>query len=291
LGDAEWLDQRAHRFADPFVRIGLLTGRQDLIARGVAAARSSLTLANHPRHQTNGIYRYTDFPVGLGPENIDHEGFPQRPLSSGPSWNSVGGLAGVAHVMDRLGGVYVDFDKNLAVGLDGVKVISFQRQGQTLRLKLENQLATLPVPYDEPYSIELRVVGLPPGQYTLYLNDRPPQQVDADALSHFSFLETPKPSATSNEAETPRVEIDVQQTGAEISPLLFGHNLEHTRQAIWQGIEQFGDHRRSGLQLGDRLSSPREHCAFDCGQMYQRPGNEPGPVRHRMKRRWSTKSS
>ena len=145
----------------------------------------SLTLANHPRHQTNGIYRYTDFPVGLGPENIDHEGFPQRPLSSGPSWNSVGGLAGVAHVMDRLGGVYVDFDKNLAVGLDGVKVISFQRQGQTLRLKLENQLATLPVPYDEPYSIELRVVGLPPGQYTLYLNDRPPQQVERRCLVTF----------------------------------------------------------------------------------------------------------
>ena len=120
--------------------------------------------------------------------------------------------------MDRLGGVYVDFDKNLAVGLDGVKVILFQRQGQTLRLKLENQLATLPVPYDEPYSIELRVVGLPPGQYTLYLNDRPPQQVDADALSHFSFLETPKPSATSNEAETPRVEIDVQQTVRKYRP-------------------------------------------------------------------------
>jgi uncharacterized protein YyaL (SSP411 family) len=203
LGDAEWLDQRAHRFADPLVRIGLLTGRQDLIERGVAAARSSLTLANHPRHQANGIYRYTDFPVGLGPENIDHEGFPQRPLSSGPSWNSVGGLAGVAHVMDRLGGVYVDFEKNLAVGVDGVQVTSFQRQGPTLRLKLESQLAALPVPYDEPYSIELRVVGLPPGQYTLYLNDRPPQQVDSDALSHFSFLETPKPSAASNEAETP----------------------------------------------------------------------------------------
>ena len=98
MGDAEWLDQRAHRFADPFVRIGLLTGRQDLVERGIAAARSSLTLANHPRHQANGIYTHTDFPVGLGPENIDHEGFPQRPLSSGPSWNSVGGLAGVAHV-------------------------------------------------------------------------------------------------------------------------------------------------------------------------------------------------
>jgi hypothetical protein len=81
LGDAEWLDQRAHRFADPFVRIGLLMGRNDLVERGVAAARSSLTLTSHPRHRANGIYTHTDFPTGLGPENVDHEGFPQRPLS------------------------------------------------------------------------------------------------------------------------------------------------------------------------------------------------------------------
>ena len=194
LGDAEWLDQRAHRFADPFVRIGLLTGRQDLIERGIAAARSALTLANHPRHQANGVYTHTDFPVGLGPENIDHEGFPQRPLSSGPSWNSVGGLAGVAHVMDRLGGAYINFEKNLAVGVDGLKIGSFQRHGHTIRLKLDNQLAALPAPYEGPYAVELRIVGLPAGEYTLQINDRPPQQVDMAALSHFSFLETPKHS-------------------------------------------------------------------------------------------------
>ncbi|MCE9556346.1 MAG: hypothetical protein K8T91_23605, partial [Planctomycetes bacterium] len=144
LGDSEWLDQRAHRFAEPLVRIGQLTGRQDLIERGVAAARSSLTLASHRRHRANGIYTHTDFPLGLGPENVDHEGFPQRPLSSGPSWNSVGGLAGVAHVMSRLGGVYVDFERNLAVGADGLKVESFRRQGNTISLKLVGQLAELP---------------------------------------------------------------------------------------------------------------------------------------------------
>ena len=191
LGDAEWLDQRAHRFAGPFVRVGLLTGRQDLIERGIAAARSSLTLASHPRHQANGIYTHTDFPAGLGPENIDHEGFPQRPLSSGPSWNSVGGLAGVAHVMRLLGGAYIDFDKNLAAGVDGVKVVSFQRQRRVIRLKLESQLAALPMPYTAPYAIELRMVGLSAGEYTLRVNDRPPRRVDAAALSRYSFLETP----------------------------------------------------------------------------------------------------
>ncbi len=36
--------------------------------------------------------------------------------------------------------------------------------------------------------------------------------------------------------ELTRVELDATRTGAVISPLLFGHNLEHTRRAIWQGI-------------------------------------------------------
>ncbi len=33
-----------------------------------------------------------------------------------------------------------------------------------------------------------------------------------------------------------RVKIDASDQGPVISPLLFGHNLEHTRRAIWQGI-------------------------------------------------------
>ena len=105
LGDSEWLDQRAHRFADPFVRIGLLTGpRLDRTGHRRRTIFAHLGQPSPP--PGHGIYTHTDFPVGLGPENIDHEGFPQRPLSSGPSWNTVGGLAGVAHVMDRLGGLY-----------------------------------------------------------------------------------------------------------------------------------------------------------------------------------------
>ncbi len=33
-----------------------------------------------------------------------------------------------------------------------------------------------------------------------------------------------------------RIELDVKQAAAEISPLLFGHNLEVTRRGIWQGL-------------------------------------------------------
>ena len=177
LGDAEWLDQRAHRFADPFVRIGLLTGRNDLVERGVAAARSALTLTSHPRHRANGIYAHADFPTGLGPENVDHEGFPQRPLSSGPSWGAVGGLAGAAHLLDRLGGATIDAERGIAVGVDGIVVTRVEFQAGTLRVALENSLAALPVPYDAPWEIDLRLAGLPAGAHDLVINDQPPARL------------------------------------------------------------------------------------------------------------------
>lgn len=179
IGDAEWLDQRAHRFADPFARIGLLTGRNDLVERGVAAARSSLTLVSHPRHRANGIYTHTDFPTGLGPENVDHEGFPQRPLSSGPSWGAVGGLAGAAHLLDRLGGAYVDVERGIAVGVDGVTVTGVERAGRTLRVSLDNPLAALPEPYEAPWEIDLRLAGLPAGDHDLVINGGPPTRFAA----------------------------------------------------------------------------------------------------------------
>ena len=89
--------------------------------------------------------------------------------------------------MDRLGGAYINFEKNLAVGVDGLRIVSFQRQGHTIRLKLESQLAALPAPYGESYPVELRIVGLPAGDYTLQINNHPPQHADAAALSHFPF--------------------------------------------------------------------------------------------------------
>jgi alpha-L-arabinofuranosidase len=48
------------------------------------------------------------------------------------------------------------------------------------------------------------------------------------------------------------VEIDAKLTGPVISPLLFGHNLEHTRRAIWQGISA-------------QMIENRKFAAADCG--------------------------
>ena len=169
--DAEWLDQRSHRFADGLIRIGLLSKRQDLCERGVAAARASLTLINHPRHIQNDIYKYPNYPLGLGPENIDHEGFPQMPLRSGPSWCEVGGLASAAHVLRQLDGIYINFEKNIGLGIDGVSVERYTLKGNKIDVRLKSLLAGLKVPFRESFSLEMCLEGIADGNYELVIND------------------------------------------------------------------------------------------------------------------------
>jgi hypothetical protein len=168
--DAEWLDQRSHRFTDGLMRIGLLAGRQDLVERAVAAARSSLTLVNLPQSVENDVYKYPNYPLGLGPENIDHEGFPQMPLRSGPSWCEIGGLAAAAHLMNRLGGIYINFEKNIAVGIDGVSVVSYSLKNNKMNIELKSLLAGLKVPYPENFAIDMRIEGVPEKDYELTIN-------------------------------------------------------------------------------------------------------------------------
>ena len=175
VGDAEWLDQRTHRFAQPLVHIGLLTNRSDLVERGVAAMRSVLALVNHPRHIKNKIYEHPNYPLGMGPENIDHEGNPQMPLRSGPSWAEVGGLAAAAELASILGDVYVNVEKNIAIGINGVKVTGFKFDNRTVSFELKNQLAAFPFSYEKAFKIDLKVEGLPDtGQYTLIINNGKP---------------------------------------------------------------------------------------------------------------------
>lgn len=188
IGDAEWLDQRDHRFAGILVRLGLHSGRQDLIERGIAAARSSFALVTHPRHVENGIYNVPTFPFGLGPENIDHEGFPQTPLRSGPSWAEVGGLMAAADVLHHLGGLYVDVGEELAVGVDGLAIKSFALNDRTLTIDLIRLLAALPKPFDRSYQVQLRVAGLPDeGPYDLVVGDRSPVTVTRTQLLDYSI--------------------------------------------------------------------------------------------------------
>jgi len=188
--DCEWLDQRGHRFAISLMHVGLLSNRQDLIERAVAAARASLTLTNQPAHIQNDIYKYPNYPLGLGPENIDHEGFPQMPLRSGPSWCEVGGLAAAAQLMNQMGGAYIDFKNNIAVGIDGISVVNYSLTDHNITLTMKSLLSGLKAPYDKPFVIELRMIGLEPGNYKISLN--------GSSASDFSEKELNSRSVTVN---------------------------------------------------------------------------------------------
>jgi hypothetical protein len=171
-GDAAWLDARQGIVVDLLAWYGKELGRQDLLERAVASARSGLVLVHHEQHIANDIYAYPNFPPGLGPENIDHEGFPQSTMRTDASWGEVTGLDGAADALRALGGVYIDFGKNIAVGVDGVYVWQFKRDGATIQVEIENQLAALPHPYSGSYNTTLCLRGLPSGHYHILVNSR-----------------------------------------------------------------------------------------------------------------------
>jgi hypothetical protein len=191
-GDAAWLNCHTAWTVGTLAIYGKELGRQDLLERAVAAARASVTVINHPRHISNNIYHFPNYPLGLGAENINHEGSEQGCGRSAPgSGEGTGVFAGLSDVLRELGGVYVDFRKKVAVGVDGVYVRSYRLDAKTVRLDLVNQLAALPDPYDKPYEIELRLLGLPPGQYKLVINGGPAQRIDAARLAHYPITIDP----------------------------------------------------------------------------------------------------
>ncbi|HEV2380435.1 MAG TPA: hypothetical protein VG206_11650 [Terriglobia bacterium] len=189
--DAEWLDMRSSTFAESLAALAELTHRQDLYERAAAAMRSAFAAISHPRHTENGIFRFPRYPVGIEPENIDHEGLPQDPLRSGFDWGEGGALAGAADLLRSLGGVFVDGEHGVAIGVDGVAVKNCKIEGRTIRLDLENQLAALPFPYDQPYQVELRVVGLADGTYELAINGGPVRRATSAELLHLPIQIAP----------------------------------------------------------------------------------------------------
>ena len=189
-----FLDARQCEVVAPLAWYGRTLGRQDLLERAVAAARASVVLINHPRHQgANNIYRHTNlYPVGLGPENIDHEGHPQSAMRTHPSWGEASGVfTGLAETLSQLGGAYVDLERKLAVGVDGLRIDSAILDGRSLRLAVVGSLAQLPQPWDQAYLTELRVVGLQPGKYRLMINDEPVVELTTEDLRCCSLTVQP----------------------------------------------------------------------------------------------------
>ncbi|NOR73938.1 MAG: hypothetical protein GQ525_02140 [Draconibacterium sp.] len=158
-----YLDARQADCVKPFIYFGKQLGRQDLLERAVAAARSSIVLINHPRHKSNGIYEHTNiYPYGLGPENIDHEAHPQSAMRTHPSWGEGSGIyTGLAEAMYGLEGVYVDGDKKLAVGVDGLRIKSALFGENQAEIQVECCIGTqyLKEPWNKSYKTNLFVTG------------------------------------------------------------------------------------------------------------------------------------
>ncbi len=191
--NANFLDARQAEMVRPFIWYGKALGRQDLLERGVAAARSSVVLMNHPRHKSNNIYRHTNiYPFGLGPENIDHEAHPQSAMRTHPSWGEGSGIfTGLAEASRGLSGVYIDFSKKLKVGVDGLRVDDAVIMDNDIHLRLTSMLAELKDPWDKSYKVSLKISGLNKGKYNLSINGGKPERVSDEVLSNFSIMVLP----------------------------------------------------------------------------------------------------
>jgi len=158
---ATFLDARQAICVRPLAYWGIALGRQDLIERAVAAARSSVVLINHPRHEANDIYKYTNlYPFGFGPENIDHEASPISAMRTHTSWGEGSGVyTGLAEALRALGSVYVNPEKNIAVGVDGILVKSMNIDGNMIDLELENMLTRswLALPWVKPFPATVKI--------------------------------------------------------------------------------------------------------------------------------------
>ena len=157
-----FLDARQAECVRPFAYWGKVLGRQDLIERAVAAAHASMVLINHPRHKVNEIYQFTNiYPLGLGPENIDHEAVPQSAMRTHPGWGEGSAVfGGLTDAMRAFGGAYINVAKKLSVGVDGINISHFSVENNSLNIRITSDLFNLKLPWTQPYSIELCIEGV-----------------------------------------------------------------------------------------------------------------------------------
>lgn len=156
-----FLDARQAEAVSPFIYFGKVLGRLDLLERAVAAARASVVLINHPRHVVNNIYRYPNiYPVGLGPENIDHEGVPQSAMRTHASWGEGSGVyTALAELLRNLGGIYINPQKNIILGVDGIKIKRVSVSNRKIDVEIESFLSSkyLKQPWSDAYNTNVLI--------------------------------------------------------------------------------------------------------------------------------------
>jgi hypothetical protein len=187
--NATMLDARQAEMVKSYIWYGKALGRQDLLERGIAAAKSSVVLMNLPEHKDNNIYRHTNiYPYGLGPENIDHEAHPQSAMRTHPSWGEGSGIfTGLAEAYRELQGGYVDVKQSMGVGVNGIVIEQASIRGNDIKLVIRNQLAGLKTPWSSIYSTTIKITGTSRGQYRIWLNNKPSKVFSHEQLKKITL--------------------------------------------------------------------------------------------------------
>ena len=77
----------------------------------------------------------------------------------------------------------LNFEKNMAVGIDGVSVERYSLKDNKISIRLISLLAGLKVPFKGTFSLEMRLEGIADGNYELVINDRKAVRATAKELA------------------------------------------------------------------------------------------------------------
>jgi hypothetical protein len=164
--DGEWNDSRETLFAELFLDYYKETGNPDYFERGISALKSGFIMMycpENPRVKTMWEKVYPWFgpeDYGFTMENYGHGGR-TSPEGEGMGvftiydWGNGAASEAAMRILDHYGDVYIDLERNIAFGIDKIKV---QRISDEWELKNETgKQRTIRVVFSDGSSREIRI--------------------------------------------------------------------------------------------------------------------------------------
>jgi hypothetical protein len=177
--DGEWNDARQSAFAECLAGYYELTGEREYFERAVAALRASFTTMLVPENRKvarGNLGMLLEKDEGATYENYAHLGFDRRvPGYVMFDWGSGGACESAARMTHRYGDVYADAARGHAFGIDFCTVEKFSAATDRVDLKIS-------APSRKKQSFNIKVAGLEPGKYKLFVNGSARGAFDAKKL-------------------------------------------------------------------------------------------------------------
>lgn len=118
--DAEWNDARQAQFASTNVDFYRLTGKPEYLERAIAALRAGFATTYMPENAFISPGSYDKTPLGHADENYGHGGVDAPAIPTSFDWGTGSALTAVAYARRAFGDVWVDGNRALAFGINGV---------------------------------------------------------------------------------------------------------------------------------------------------------------------------